>query len=383
VSGGFPLPVGGSRAVGAPAGPLFFLSYAHTPPDDDGGADPDVWVGELYRDLCDNVRQIADLPKGAPAGFMDREMRQGYEWPDRLVNALATCRVFVPLYSRRYFKSENCGKEWFAFNMRRINQRTKIDRPVETIIPALWSPLPDTSLPAAVNSVQHDFSFNQEYAEHGFYGIMKVKLWRGVYEQAALRLAEQIVHAAESAPSMPSSLIPYQELSPAFGDGEAAPADKPLWITVAAPSRLELTPARDDGYYGNDSRAWNPYRGDAARPLAEHAAELARGLSYTPYVGDVFQHSAVLSGREAPSGPGVLLIDPWAALLPECREILQRLDSLDSPWTQVVVVWSQKDAQMRAEEPQLTEALRSALPNKLREGRATHVLAVRGVPSLE
>ena len=314
---------------------------------------------------------------------MDRELRQGHEWPDRLISALATCRVFVPLYSRRYFKSENCGKEWFAFNMRRINQRTKSASPVETIIPALWSPLPDGKLPEAVSSVQHNFGFNQEYADHGFYGIMKVKLWRGVYEEAALRLAEEIVHAAESAPAMPGRRMPYQELSPAFGDVPAGPGDKPLWITVAAPSRLELPAGRDETCYGNDSRAWNPYCGDAARPLAEHAADLARGLSYTPSVGDLFQHSAVLGGRERPSGPGVLLVDPWAALLPDCREILQQLDATDSPWTQVVVVWSEKDAQMRTEQARLVEALGSALPNKLREGRATHVFAVRGVPSVE
>jgi hypothetical protein len=51
---------------------------------------------------------------------MNRELRQGqgqgHEWPWRLSNALATCSVFVPLYSRRYFKSEHCGKEWFAFH---------------------------------------------------------------------------------------------------------------------------------------------------------------------------------------------------------------------------------------------------------------------------
>jgi FxsC-like protein len=63
--------------------------------------------------------------------------------------------------------------------------------------------------------------------------------------------------------------------------------------------------------------------------------------------------------------------------------MLRRLDSMDKPWVQVVVVWNTKDAQMQAESPQLRSALEAALPRMLREGRATSALAVRGVPSLE
>jgi FxsC-like protein len=316
---------------------------------------------------------------------MDRELQRGYAWPDRLANALATCQVFVPLYSRRYFKSEHCGKEWFAFNMRRLNHLAKSDRPVETIVPAVWIPLPAGMLPEAATSVQYSSNdFPQLYAEHGFYGIIKVKRWRDVYEEVVYRLAQQIVKAAQTSPPVPASLLPYASLPSAFGgSGAMGPGDRPLRITVVAPSTGELPDGRDESYYGKDFRAWNPYRGDSVRPLAAHATDLARGLSYTPVVGDLFQHEATLVGREPPSGPEVLLIDPWAVLLPECQVILQRLDSMDTPWVQVVVVWNEKDAQMRTERSRLREALDSVLPRKLREGRATHVFAVRGVPSLE
>lgn len=383
--GGFP-PAGTSSDgyPGGDDGPLFFLSYAHSAQDERGG-DPDIWIAELYRDLCGHVRPLADLPRGASAGFMDRELRQGHEWPDRLAGALATCRVFVPLYSKRYFKSEHCGKEWFAYNMRRINHKAKSAHPVETIVPALWIPLHDGILPEAASSVQYNSaSFSELYAEHGFYGIMKVKRWRDVYEEVVYLLAQQIVAAAEASPPVPASMVPYESLSPAFGGtGAAGPGDKPLRITVVAPNRDELPDGRDAACYGGDFHAWNPYRGDSVRPLAVHAAELARGMSYTPQVGDLFRHEARLVGREPPSGPEVLLIDPWAALLPDCRDILRRLDSIDTPWAQVIVVWNQKDTQMRAERDRLREALNAVLPRKLKEGRATHVFAVRGVPSLE
>lgn len=371
---------------GADGGPLFFLSYAHGPRDDRTGRDPDLWIAQLYDDLCDHIKSLADLPPGQKAGFMDRELRQGHEWPERLANALATCRVFVPLYSRRYFKSEHCGKEWFAFNRRRLNHKAKNASPVETIVPALWIPMPDNLLPEAATSVQYNAAgFNALYAEHGFYGIMKVSRWRDVYEEAVYLLAKRIVTAAEaSTPVGPGGNVPYDSLPSAFGgQGATGPRDKPLRVTVVAPSRDELPSGRDPAYYGKDISEWNPYRQDSMRSLADHAAELARSLSYTPEVGDLFRHEAGLVGVDRPSGPEVLLVDPWAAVQPECRDILHRLDSMDKPWVQVIVVWNQQDAQMQTDTERLRGALDAALPRKLREGRATSALAVRGVPSLE
>ena len=79
----------------------------------------------------------------------------------------------------------------------------------------------------------------------------------------------------------------------------------------------------------------------------------------------------------------MLLIDPWAVMQLECREMLRRLDPMDKPWVQVVVVWNQQDTQLQADAEKVRSALEAALPRTLREGRATSALAVRGVPSLE
>jgi FxsC-like protein len=384
-SGSSPASGDGSPLRRTVNGPVFFLSYAHSPRDDRSRQDPDLWIGKLYDDLCEIVKELAGLPSGENAGFMDRDLRQGHEWPDRLANALATCRVFVPLYSHRYFRSEHCGKEWFAFNRRRLNYKAKNANPVDTIVPALWIPFQDGMLPEAVTSVQYSsVAFGELYAEHGFFGIMKVSRWREAYEEAVYLLARQIVTAATASPIGPGERVPYESLHSAFGGtARTGPGDKPLRITIVAPSKDELPDDRDASYYGTDILAWNPYGEDSVRPLADHAAELARSLSYTPEVGDLYRHEARLVGREPPSGPEVLLIDPWAAMLPECREVLQQLDSMNNPWVQVIVMWNQKDAQMRTDRERLKEALGSVLPRKLREGRATSVSAVRGIPTLE
>jgi FxsC-like protein len=215
------------------------------------------------------------------------------------------------------------------------------------------------------------------------YGIMKVNRWRDAYDEAVYRLARRMVDAADASPVQSEQPVQYESLPPAFGGGGGGPGDRPLRVTVVAPRLDELPVDRDPSYYGRDAREWNPYRQESVRPLAEHAADLAGSLSYTPDVGDLYQHEVELLGGEHPSAPQVLLIDPWAVMQLECRELLRRLDRLDRPWVQVVVAWNRQDTQLQAEAESVRSALEAVLPRTLREGRATSALAVRGVPSLE
>ena len=93
------------------ARPYFFLSYAHTPRATGKAGDPNHWVARLYDDLCEAITELTDVPEGVPVGFMDQSMHQGQFWAERLARELASCRVFVPLYSPRYFKSHACGQQ--------------------------------------------------------------------------------------------------------------------------------------------------------------------------------------------------------------------------------------------------------------------------------
>ena len=111
--------------------PYFFLSYARTPKRDRADReDPDRWVYKLYKDLCSAILQMTDA-RPEEAGFMDRENKIGTQWSPQLNSALARCRVFVPLYSRRYFESDNCGREWFAFARREITHKARGRQVVE------------------------------------------------------------------------------------------------------------------------------------------------------------------------------------------------------------------------------------------------------------
>src|ERR1035437_3217234 len=156
--------------------PYFFLSYARTPRlDPSDTSDPDGWVHKLYRDLCDNILGMTSAQSGS-AGFMDRNNRAGSIWTRELSQALATCRVFVPLYSRRYFNSDNCGKEWFAFTLRKADQMARGLKPVDAIVPALWAPVREEDLPDVARDIQYIHSdFGSRYGTEGFFGLIKLK----------------------------------------------------------------------------------------------------------------------------------------------------------------------------------------------------------------
>ncbi|MFK8908249.1 TIR-like protein FxsC, partial [Streptomyces sp. YS-3] len=135
------MPHGAARGGGHEPRPYFFLSYAHTPKNDPRDKDPDLWVRRFFRDLSAHVMQLTALPAGVPAGFMDQHVRPGEDWQEQITEALALCRVFVPLYSPRYFLSEQCGREWFAFAGREaLHQSRSEHHAPPAIVPALWLP---------------------------------------------------------------------------------------------------------------------------------------------------------------------------------------------------------------------------------------------------
>src|ERR1039457_4230659 len=174
--------------------PYFFLSYARTPKRDPSDRDdPDRWVYKLYKDLCSAILQMTGA-RPEEAGFMDRENKLGTEWSLGLITELTRCRVFVPLYSRRYFESDNCGREWFVFARRGIARKAQDRQVSDAIVPALWTRPDRDKLPRVARSVQFDHKLlGERYCTEGFYGIMKLPNYRADYQRAVHRLAERIV----------------------------------------------------------------------------------------------------------------------------------------------------------------------------------------------
>ncbi|MFF1679933.1 TIR-like protein FxsC [Streptomyces sp. NPDC058256] len=374
--------------------PYFFLSYAHTPPWGPHGGDPDHWVHVLFTDLCDHIMALTDLPAGAPAGFMDREMRSGDGWPEKLSENLATCRVFVPLFSPRYFTSESCGREWFAFNERILRARATGASAGTAIVPALWTHIDFAQLPDSVRHIHVDHgAFGDRYAANGIYGLIKLNRLHDEYEETVLGLAQRIVRVAHESP-LPSSRPRAHERTPsAFKPRGEGP--RRIHLTVAAPTRHSVPEHRDVRPYGEDAQDWNPYH--SARPLPALAEELVRSLDYRITVSSFDDEDpgadpppddaddADVSDKSPTSHPGILLIDRWALTDEERRRRLKAFDANARPWVSAVVPWNRSDIQCHGAEGQkLTEELERTLPLLLDRGRRTDSrLAVNGVPTLK
>ncbi|MFE7767153.1 TIR-like protein FxsC [Streptomyces sp. NPDC057438] len=353
--------------------PYFFLSYAHTPRNDAGDTDPNIWVKKLYDGLCAHIMQMTDLPRGARAGFLDQGMAVGTRWTDELSENLARCKVFVPLYSPRYFISEQCGREWWAFSQRQISHRARGGAAREhAIIPALWVPVEPVQLPHAAKDLQFNHvSFGQDYAEEGFYGLTKLRYLRDEYERALYRLAKQIVHVARVTELDEGRMYDeYESLPSAFGTSGHPPE---FDITVLACTRSDLPPGRGPDCYGTLPRDWNPYHPASARPLGEHAADLVRTMDYKVNIGDFEKDADRLLGPGPPRAPGLLLLDRWALGSARGRELLERLCEEQRPWISVMIPRCEDDAGP-AREKRLTALTERALAARMTEGSGHRTL---------
>ncbi|MFF5446568.1 TIR-like protein FxsC [Streptomyces sp. NPDC012888] len=368
--------------VPASVQPYFFLSYAHTPRFGAGGPDPDMWVERLFRDLSSHVMALTDLPAGSDAGFMDREIRSGEGWSERLGAALATCRVFVPLFSPRYFASEMCGKEWFAFAQRAIAQGAERDEPANAIVPALWVPVPPSQLPGPAERLQFNHNtFGDRYVTDGLYGLIKLRGYAEEYERAVYELAKRIVRVAESVRLDSSRPLDYRVVPSAFGSpGGSA---RSLQVTVAAATRHDLPEGRSPEYYGETALDWNPYHPASRRPVAYVAEELVRNLNYRTTVASFDDEAGHFDSKQPPTRPEILIVDRWAVTDEHRRQRLAAFDQEPRPWVSVVVPWNRYDHQSRAKENELVHTLEDTMPVKMGQGRAACRAAANGVPNLE
>jgi FxsC-like protein len=384
---------GGSEPVipGKNIRPYFFLSYARTPKRDPADkTDPDRWVYRLYKDLCDEILQMTDAQPGE-AGFMDRDNKLGSEWSPDLMSALKACRVFVPLYSRRYFESDNCGREWFAFARREVIHRAEDGVGASAIVPALWTRLDRDLIPEVAKSFQYDHTdLGTRYCAEGFYGIMKLRNYRGDYQRAVHRLAERIIeigdrsmaHADDDVQGMERK--DFQSLPSAFGPASARrTTDGQLQISVLAHDTSTLPPGRASDYYGQSPHNWSPYRPAYSRPLADYALELAKKCLDCEPRFEVFENDTPAHTVSGLTPPGLCLVDAWVVQSDSYLERLRTLNQVTEPWVSILVPWNSEDDGMTAAGKDLREKLRQHLRRKLEGVPRRCRMAADGIPTMQ
>ncbi|WP_181442221.1 TIR-like protein FxsC [Streptomyces tateyamensis] len=338
---------GGRRAS---AKPHFFISYAHMPSV--GSRNPNLRVGQFYEDLCEAVLQLTPLPTAEPVGFMDETMHQGDNWALKISEALATCRVFVPLYHPRLFRSTPCGQEWYTFAQRAANAPGGAAHNT-AIVPVLWVGMRDAALPPVASAVQYNHSsFPRAYTEDGLYALMAQSHNHGLYEKVVYKLARRIVEVALE------TVVPVVEpvdftTNPSAFPGRS-PADE-LTIAVLAFKDSEVPEHRDTAWYGARRTDWQPYTRGGDSPLAETAAQLARQCDLNPTVHEFDARAEHLMELERPQGPGVLLLDRWVLQDPQRAALVSEFARRNPAWVTVVEPWNRDDPQCTGQTRTMTE----------------------------
>lgn len=363
--------------AGTDTGPYFFLSYPHTPERS--------WVEKLFQDLRLEVLERTTLPVNSLVGFMDSSaVPLGGVWREEVARALASCRVFIPLYSPRYFTSAECGREWHAFAQRVLDYQAHHSGTVSAIIPALWTPVNPEALPEAAQRIQmHHADLGLDYAREGFYTLIKNNFYRQAYVTAVQRLAIHVIGAAEACPLSPCDPRALGPPRDAFEvPGQRAPADRRLAVIVVAPTRASAPNGRTAEFYGRSATDWNPFHPVTRQVLADYAADVARLNCYEPTIMDVDEGMDLLTRRDPARGLGLLLIDTWAAVDPELAGRLAQLDS-SAGWVAAMVLRNLEDPQTRDRSPELRKRLAALLPRRFGPGRAFGPANALGIGTLE
>jgi len=246
----------------------FFLSYAR--------GDDDPYVHKFYRELCSEVRALTGAGREVEVGFFDsHSIDPGQRWSAKLVDALAECKTFIPLYSPAYFLSEPCGKEWAIFAQRTHNHAWPSDQ-IPPLIPLIW--MPQHNVPEVVQPYQWSSdALGEIYNRSGLRRLLRLQRNHDDYVDFVSAVARRIVKAASAPQLAPSDRIDFDNVASAFhaarlraanGSDQAldeasaasVPSTQVVHFVVAAPADSEAAAVRSDvRYYGQRSQDWAPY----------------------------------------------------------------------------------------------------------------------------
>jgi FxsC-like protein len=346
--------------------PYFFLAYAHT--------QEQSLVRQLFEDLSTEIRERTTLPLATEVGFMDTPVIPvGSEWRPEVLEALATCRVFLPLYSPRYFDRVECGREWACFAQRMLDDRARRagDAP-PAIVPALWTPVDMEKVPERVRQIQVNHEkFGSTYAAEGFYTIIKNSLYEQDYITAVQELAKHIIRTAEASTLAPAQVSDFDQIEDAFAPNHTTgPVDRKLTVVVAAPRIDRLPEGRDPECYGPSAVDWNPWRTHQVRnSVGSHTADVARWHNYQPNIVSFDEDFDIIRSSAPERGLGLLLVDAWSIEITDLAEQLKRFDQLELDWIGTLAPWNRADPQTDRNAERLWGRLLETMPKRLGEAR--------------
>lgn len=288
----------------------------------------------FIKDLTEQVRQRSVLTSyyyRHPSGL-------GTDWQASSGAALRRAKVFVPIYSPHFFRSEICEQEYAAF----LSRVERAGGEIDCIVPLLWIQ-PTEPLPAAVQRIVHSQNIVMpEDRDRDIEGIFAARHQvDSPYPTLLRELATVIAAKAKTGERLGSDVeVDWQNAPAIFGlrssERPAAAVAERVKVIHLAPmagskAEMEAVPGRvERTYYGASSEDWNPYADEAGFELVDAAFDIARELKLRPKIVDgqsdlvrfIRSHEANARNSELV----MIFVDPWAMGVPRLAE---QLDSYD------------------------------------------------------
>ncbi|HEV2637487.1 MAG TPA: FxsC protein [Actinocrinis sp.] len=337
--------------------------------------DDGFWVRKFRGHLSAEIARLLDLPSG------QKQPAAGAERPQDAMTKLATCTVFMPLYTRRYFSNPDRGSEWSVIRKRQELQDSVTGTHPNAVVPVLWEPMRPQDVPVWPEAAQyaHD-ELGRAYHAYGLAELLRVRDHEPDYRQAVRFLARQVVAVATA----PERLLPLPETAdlgrlpnefPAHTGSDTGP-DRVRVVVAALNDRSAAPLNRSTRWYGESALDWSPYRaaegaGSTQRtPVALQAASIARRRNHVAEVTELSRASEELADTD-PGGPTIVLVDPWATLDPGHRAVLDELDRVcrAKPWIRIIVPWNTRDPETAANAPLLHGGIDARLGRARAQGR--------------
>lgn len=358
----------------------FFLSYARL--NAEGKAD--AYVEKFFKDLVFEIRQKSQPPVQGEIGFRDTSnIAVGDSWPDDLVEALGTCRVFVPLYSPAYFTRPDCGKEWQAFQSRLRDFAAASGAPDDTpplILPINWVPVDMNkyNLPESITNIQFtQQGMGDTYVREGLLHVIQMNL-TNEYQQFVTEFGRRLREVVGQHPAFNASDIsPYAQLRNAFeapapagagehtGAGVDGPGHVEFIIVAARSGQLGQFPQRQP-CYGETPVHWRPYHPQFAKRIGPFAQLVASEADFTSTFIDFGPGlRAKLRQAQKKRNIVVLIIDPWSLHVRDFSEHLHEYDELDLWNCAALISWNDEDPETERNRDALKRLLAEVFENKV------------------
>jgi len=275
------------------------------------------------------------------SGFIDRDgIEHGAVWNTKLEEALQTCRVFIPIYSPSYFRSEYCGKEFKVFRDRvEAHQKANASAaPAPLILPVMLNPENNilSNLPDSIKDIQYKHgNYPDEYLKEGISLLVRHAAnnnskFYNEYWSFVGNFANTIVNAAKKyeLPEL-ASLAKLDEVasvfSPATRTAQAAAVvgktgPRFVQFIFVAGKRNEMEGKRAEvKFYGHQGGSdWQPFLDTYQGSAAALAIEAVESFSKDSHYEEVVLSEGIVEQIKEASSQGkivVVVADTWTLKL--------------------------------------------------------------------